>query len=85
MEQMTKSLIVAAFLGIVMGFAIGYTPSLQSATSARPQLLMQQAEQPNLMPVTFHPSAGPTPLMVAVLAGFVVAVPVFLLARRRTK
>ena len=85
MEQMTKRLFVAAFLGLVIGLLIGYTPPLQSMSSARPELLMQQAEQPNFMPSTFHPSAGPAPILVAILAGFVIGLPVFLLARRRTE
>ncbi len=84
MEQMRK-VILAAFLGIVIGAVIGYSPLAQPASAPR-ALLIGQAAQTNVVPPTPQPAtaADPEPLLIAMLAGLVIALPVFLLARRRS-
>lgn len=83
MEQMRK-VILAAFLGIVIGAVIGYSPLAQPASAPR-ALLIGQAAQTNVAPPTPQPTAAsPEPLLIAILAGLVIALPVFLLARRRS-
>jgi hypothetical protein len=83
MEQMARRIILAAFLGVLVGVAAGYSPLVQPPTAPRAQLLMQQAGQTTVVPPAFHPAFGPAPLLIAVLAGLVVALPMFAVARRR--
>jgi hypothetical protein len=85
MEQMSRRIILAAVLGILVGVAIGYSPWIQAPAAPRAQLLMQQSEQTNVAASTFRPDFEPAPLLIALLAGLVIAVPVFLLARRRAR
>jgi len=81
MEEMTRRIILAAFLGILVGVAVGYSPMAQPTSAPRAQNMMQ-AEQPTVAPPT-HPAYGLPPLLTSVLAGLVIALPVFLMARRR--
>ena len=85
MEEMSRRIMLAAILGVLVGVAIGYSPSAQRPTSPTAQLLMQQAGQTTVVPSAFRPTPSPglTPFMIAILAGVVIAVPVFLVARRR--
>jgi hypothetical protein len=87
MELMKRRIILAAFLGVLVGFVVGYSPWIQPPNAPRAQLLMQQAGQTNVVPPTFqpNPSLGPAPLLIAILAGLAIASPVFLLARRKAR
>ena len=83
MERMTRSILLAAFLGAILGVAVGYTPYIQP-TAPEPQMqLMRQAAQPNVAFGTTHPPIGPTQLLIALLVALVVATPMFLVAKRR--
>jgi hypothetical protein len=84
MERMTRSILLAAFLGAILGVAVGYTPYIQPATAPEPQMpLMRQAAQPNVAFGTTHPPIEPTQLLIALLAALAVATPMFLVAKRR--
>ena len=89
MEHMSRKLLLAAFLGILVGVAIGYSPLAQPMSAPRAQLLMGQAGQTNVVSPSFQPvsasgasASGPEALFIAILAGLAVALPVFLIARR---
>lgn len=84
MEQMTRRIVLAAFLGILLGLAVGYSPSVQSGAAPRAPLMMARANQPNIAAPQAKPAPGPIPLLIALLAGLAIAVPVFLIAKART-
>ena len=84
MERMTRSILLAALLGAIVGVALGSTPYIQPATAPEPQtLLMRQSAQPNVAFGTTHPPIGPVQLLIALLAALAVATPMFLMAKRR--
>jgi len=85
MAHMTRSVVWAAVLGILVGVALGSYPWVQPPSAPRAQLLMAQAGHTNAAFPTFQAAPGPglEPLLIAVLVGLVIAIPVFLLARRR--
>jgi hypothetical protein len=83
MEQMTRRIVLAAFLGILVGLAVGYSPSIQPA-APRAQLMMPHVNQPNIAAPQAKPAPGPIPLLIALLAGLAIGVPVFLIAKART-
>lgn len=85
MEQMARRIVLAALLGALVGVAVGYSPLVQPTSAPRPQLLMQQTGQPNIAFSPLHPSLGPTSLLLALVAGFVVAAPLFLVSKRRNE
>jgi hypothetical protein len=85
MEQMTRRTILAMFLGLLVGLAVGYSPSVQPSSAPRAQLLMQQANQPNIAAPHIQSAPSPTLLLVAVVAGLVIAAPVFLITKIRTR
>jgi hypothetical protein len=82
MEQMKRRIALAAFLGLLLGLAVGYSPTVQPTAAPRSQLAMQPF-QSNVAQATLQPGHGPNPLLIALLAGLLLAIPVFLLARRR--
>jgi hypothetical protein len=84
MEQMTRRILLATFLGILVGLAVGYSPSIQPGAPPRAQLMMSHANQPNIAARQAKPAPGPIPLLIALLAGLAIAVPVFLIAKART-
>jgi hypothetical protein len=81
---MTKRLTLAVFLGILVGVTLGYSSIGQQTTAARPALLMQQVGRPNIQPSITHLSNGLSALIIALGAGLLMAVPAFLLAKRRS-
>lgn len=85
MEQMTRRIVLAAFLGILLGLAVGYSPSVQPGTAPRAQLMMQHETQPNVAAPQIQPAPGPILLLVALIAGLAIAAPVFLIAKIRTR
>jgi hypothetical protein len=84
MEQMTRRIILAAVLGALIGAAVGYSPWIQPTNPPR-ALLFQQAAQPNAAFSTVHPFAVPIQLLMALVAGLLVATPVFLISKRRNQ
>lgn len=87
MDPMRRRIILAVFLGALVGVAVGYAPQIQQASAPGAQLLMQQAGRTNVVSPTFRPASayGAAPLLMAVLVGLLIAVPVFLVARRRAR
>jgi len=85
MEQMARRILLAAFLGILVGVAVGYWPWVQSTNAPRAQLLMQQPGQPMVAPSTIFPSLEPVQLLIALLAGLVIAIPVFLISKHKSR
>jgi len=85
MEQMTRRIALGAFLGVLLGIAIGYSPSIQPSTAPRAQLMMPNAAQPQITAPQTQPAPGAIPILVALIAGFVIAGPVFIVAKRRTR
>ena len=83
MEDMTRRIVLAALLGILVGAAVGYSPRIQPNSAPRAQLFMQQAGQPNAATFSTHATFGLMPIIVALLVGLAAAAPVFLIARRR--
>ena len=82
MEQMRLRIGLAALLGLLLGIAVGYSPTVQPTAAPRSQLAMQPLPS-NVAQATLHPAYSPNPLLVALLAGLLLATPVFLLARRK--
>jgi hypothetical protein len=85
MEQMTRRIVLAAFLGLLVGLAVGYSPSVQPSSAPRAQLIMQPANQPNIAAPHIQPALGSTLLLLALVAGLVIATPVFLIAKNKTR
>jgi len=85
MEEMARRIVLAAFLGILVGVAVGYSPSVQPTNAPRAQLLMQQAGQPIVAASTIRPSLEPVQLLMALLAGLVIATPVFLISKHKNR
>ena len=83
-EQMRSRIIFAVLLGAMVGFAIGYSPQVQQAVASRP-LLMQETAQPNVAFSPLRPSVNPIELLLPVATALAVAIPVFLVAKAKTK
>jgi len=83
MEDMTRKIVLAALLGILVGAAVGYSPQIQPNNAPRAQLFMQQEGRPNAATFSLHATFGLMPIIVALLVGLGAAAPVFLIARRR--
>jgi hypothetical protein len=85
MVDMKTKIVLAASLGILVGVVVGYSPFTPPSSAPTAQLLMQQASQTNVIPATYRPAhvVSPVPLLTAILAGLVIALPVFLMARRK--
>jgi len=83
-EQMRSRIIFAVLLGVMVGFAIGYSPQVQQAVASRP-LLMQETAQPNVAFGPLRPSANPIELLLPVATALAVAIAVFLVAKAKTK
>jgi len=83
MEDMTRKIVWAALLGVLVGAAVGYSPRIQPNSAPKAQLLMQQVGQPNAATFSPHATFGLMPVIVALLVGLGAAAPVFLIARRR--
>ena len=85
MAGMKSRIVLAVFLGILVGVAVGYSPLTRTPSAPTAQLLMQQAGQTNMLPTTYRPAPpfGPAPLLTAILAGLAIALPVFLVAKRK--
>jgi len=84
MEQMTRRIALAAFLGVLLGIAIGYSPSIQPSTAPRAQLMMPNANQPKIAAPQTQPAPGTIPILIALIVGFAIAGPVFIVTKRRT-
>jgi hypothetical protein len=88
MDKMKSGIMLAVVLGILLGIGLAYSPSLQSnATTARPQLLMQPVAQGNIGAASSNTHASPSTdqTLIPIVVGLLIAIPVFLLARRLTR
>jgi len=86
MVGMKSGIVLAVFLGVLVGVAVGYSPLTRTPSAPTAQLLMQQAGQTNMLPTTYRPAppfGPPAPLLTAILAGLAIALPVFLVAKRK--
>ena len=83
MEDMTRKIVLAALLGVLVGAAVGYCPRIPPNSAPRAQLFMQPTGQSNAATFSPHATFGLTPVIVALLVGLGAAAPVFLIARRR--
>jgi len=85
MVDMKSRIALAVFLGVLVGVAVGYSPLTRAPSAPTAQLLMQQAGQTNMLPTTYRPASpfDPASLLAAILAGLVIALPVFLVAKRK--
>ena len=85
MVDMKSRIALAVFLGVLVGVAVGYSPLTRTPSAPTAQLLMQQAGQTNMLPTTYRPAPlfDPASLLAAILAGLVIALPVFLVAKRK--
>ena len=83
MEQMKKRFWLAALLGILFGITLGYAPHLSSVAAPRTELLMQQTGQPNVAQPTSQTANDSLPILIALAAGLVIAIPAFAFAKRR--
>jgi hypothetical protein len=84
MEQMKKRIWLAALLGILIGITLGYTPHLSPVAAPRTELLMQQTGQPNVAQPTPQTTNDSLPILIALAAGLVIAIPAFAFAKRRS-
>ena len=84
MEQMKKRIWLAALLGILVGLTLGYAPHLSPVAASRTELLMQQAGQPNVAQATPQPTNDSLPILIALVAGVVIAIAAFAFAKRQT-
>ena len=84
MEQMKKRIWLAALLGILIGITLGYAPHLSPVAAPRTELLMQQTGQPNVAQAAQQPTDGSLPILIALVAGLVIAIPAFAFAKRRS-
>ena len=84
MEQLMRRILLAAFLGVLVGVAVGYTPWVQPANAPR-ALIMQRTPELNTPFSPVQPSEAPTQLLLALLAGLIIAVPLFLVLKRRNQ
>jgi len=82
---MKPRVVLAVFLGVILGYAIGYLPLVQPATSAPRPMLMQETAQPNVAFSPLRPSVNPFELLLPLATGLAVAVPVFLVAKAKGK
>ena len=85
MEQMKKRIWLAASLGLLLGLALAYAPPASTITAPKPELFMQQAGQPNVaLPRPQSPSEV-LAVLIALVAGLLIAIPAFAIARRRSR
>ena len=84
MEQMKKRIWLAALLGILFGITLGYAPHLSPVAAPRTELLMQQTGQPNVAQAAQQPTDSSLPILIALVAGLVIAIPAFAFAKRRS-
>ena len=85
MEQMKKRIWLAASLGILLGLALAYAPTVSTITAPKPELFMQQAGQPNVAAPNPQPPSELLVVLIALVAGLLIAVPAFAIARRRSR
>jgi capsular polysaccharide biosynthesis protein len=85
MEQMKKRVWLAASLGILLGLALAYAPPVSTVTAPKTALFMQQAAQPNVAAPSPQPPNELLAVLIALAAGLVVAIPTFVLAKRRSQ
>ena len=84
MEQMKTRIWLAVLLGILIGVTLGYTPYLSPTAAPQTQFLMQTTGQPNFAQATPQPTSDALPILIAIVAGLVIAVPTFAVAKRRS-
>lgn len=81
---MTK-LWLAAVLGILLGIGIAYAPSSPSLPAAQPNLASHPLiAQQNTAELIHSPQPTTEPILISILIGVAVALPFFLVTRRRT-
>ena len=80
---MTKRLLLAAILGVLVGIGLARTPLVPSAYPPQSRLLIQPAARPNVVVSAYSPTLGLEPLAAALVCALLVAIPVFVLARRK--
>jgi ABC-type antimicrobial peptide transport system permease subunit len=86
MTQMRTGILLAVVLGILLGSGLAYTSSMQANTpTARPELVFQPTAQGGTSIASTPPSPNIAQTIIPVLIGLLFAVPVFLVAKRRTK
>jgi ABC-type dipeptide/oligopeptide/nickel transport system permease component len=82
---MKRRIVLAAVLGVVLGVAVGYSPSVQPTAAPR-TLLMQQVSQPNVASPLSQAAPNSLPLLlIALIAGLVIAGPVFIVAKHKAR
>jgi len=87
MNQMKSGIMLALVLGVLLGSGLAYTSTQTNAPTARPELLYQPIAQGNAGTAasTAPPQPNMSQIFIPFLVGLLFAVPIFLLARRRTR
>jgi len=85
MEQMTRRIVLAAILGIMLGVAVGYTPQPERSSAPTAMMYMQQSGQPSVAPTSTSTSPPAEPLLMALAVALALAVIVFLVAKRKSE
>jgi len=83
LEQMKKRIWLAVLLGIIIGVTLGYTPYVSPTAAPRTQFLMQQAGEPNIAQASPQHQSDTLSIFIALAAGLLIAIPAFVVAKRR--
>ena len=84
MAQMRTRIWLAVLLGILIGVMLGYGPFVSPTAAPRTQFLMETTGQPNFAQATPQPRSDALPILIAIAAGLVIAIPSFAVAKRRS-